>query len=161
MPVKEQWFQKRDEIYFIVNLYSFSLPPVSQEIPSFPKVGYLILPMQNHFRNFPSSRHFDNSLSVHLVFKFEPQLGKSEFNNLGMKKTKLLEAILILLPKNNKKQTVFVLNFLETPVKVSRGASVLYLNAFFFCYLLFFEDISTLRLLESTTKWLCEYHPCP
>ena len=51
-----------------------------------------------------------------------------------------------------KKKTGFPLNILETPTPVYRGASVLYFDAPFFCCLLFFEDISTLRLLEST-KW--------
>ena len=33
-----------DKVYFIVNLYSFPLPLVSHENPSFPKVSHLPLP---------------------------------------------------------------------------------------------------------------------
>ena len=46
-----------DEVHFTVNLYSFLLPLVLQENPSFPKVSHLPLPLphppikQNNFQN--------------------------------------------------------------------------------------------------------------
>ena len=50
--------------------------------------------------------------------------------------------------KNRKEDT----NFLEASMKVCRGALFLYLKALLFCCPLFFEDILTLKLLESI-KW--------
>ena len=41
-------------------------------------------------------RHFDNSLSVYLFLKFEPQLDKSEkFNNQGKKENRAFRILFI------------------------------------------------------------------
>ena len=90
------------------------------------------------------SRHIDNSISVYLFLEFEPQLDKSEeFSNHGMKEIELLEAIPFLSPK--KHQAGFAWNFLETPIQVCRGASILYFNTLFF---FFFVNPCFLRMSQ-------------
>ena len=90
------------------------------------------------------SRHIGNSLSVYLFLEFEPQLDKSEeFSNHWMKKIELLEAIPFLSPKKN--QAGFAWNFLETPIQVCRGASILYFNTLFF---FFFVNPCFLRMSQ-------------
>ena len=41
-----------NEVHFLVSLYSFPLPLVSQANPSFTKVSHLPPPRQNNFQNF-------------------------------------------------------------------------------------------------------------
>ena len=76
IPVEEQNFQKRDEVHFMVNLYSFALFLVPQGNLCFPKVSHLPLFQAEQLPNPPSSRHVDNSLSLYRFLKFEPQLSK-------------------------------------------------------------------------------------
>ena len=68
-----------------------------------------------------------------------------------MKEIELLQAIFLYDQKQH--QAGIAWNFLETPIQVLRGASILYFNTlfFFFCEPLFFEDILTSRL--ESTKW--------
>ena len=56
-----------DEVYFIVNMYSFRLthgPPGKSFLPSFVPLTL--------FQNCPSSRHISNSLSVYFFLNSEP-----------------------------------------------------------------------------------------
>ena len=76
-------------------------------------------------------RHFDNSLSVYLFLKFEPQLGKSEkFNNQEIKENKSFR-ILFIIKKQLKSRQALHQIFLQPQYKVYRGASILYFNALF------------------------------
>ena len=58
-----------------------------------------------------------------------------------------------------KRQIFSAWNFLETPTQVYRGASILYFNSPFFCFPLFFEDITNLKSgLKKMVNKRFDYH---
>ena len=65
-----------DKVYFIVNLYSFPLPLVSQENPSFPKVSHLP-PSQAEQNSFQNSICFSVSTSFARISQL---LGMNQHN---------------------------------------------------------------------------------
>ena len=70
---EEQHFQKRDEVYFIVNKYIVPPSPSPPGKPFPPKVSHLFatLPGRTTSKTFPSSRHIDNSTNFgeHRAFR--------------------------------------------------------------------------------------------
>ena len=76
-------------------------------------------------------RHFDNSLCVYLVLKFEPQLGKSEkFINQGMKENRAFRILFIIKKQLKSRQALHRIS-LKPQYKVHRGASMPYFNTSF------------------------------
>ena len=89
---------------------------------------------------------------MYFFLNSEPQLSRlKEFNNQRMRWRRAFRSYFFVTKKTIKKQTCSELNFLETPVQVSRGASTLYFNASFFCNLLLLKNISNPR--SRSTKW--------
>ena len=83
IPVEEQHFKKRDEVLFLVNLYSFLLPLVPQANSSFPKVSHLPPLRQDNFQNSPL-------LQTHWNPQRENFLYSGEWNFLALILKKLL-----------------------------------------------------------------------
>ena len=105
-------------------------------------------------------RHFDNSPSVYLFLKYEPQLGKSEkFNNQGMKENRAFR-ILFITKKQLKSRQALHRIFLKPQYKVYRGASILYFNASF-SDVPSFSKISQPPGQNQQMVNSVVYHPCP
>ena len=98
---------------------------------SFPKPSHLLPPQTEHIpKLFHPPGHIDNSISVHLFLKCQPQLGKSkELNNQWIKEERSLQPNLFILPKNSKKTDRLCMKFSLN----SRGALMFYFNVSFFC----------------------------
>ena len=62
-----------NELHFIVNLYSFYLPPVPQANPFFPQLSHLPpFQVEQLPKVDPSSRHISNCLRVYISLESEP-----------------------------------------------------------------------------------------